>query len=254
MNTAVVASEDRSHQDESRQPCMPVDALRLTHDLTLRDGSVVHVRAIRADDTARLQAFHAHLSMDSIIWRFFRSVPSLSDEQARQFTHVDYRDRMALVATRDVVTRDVVTRDEDATEEILTEEILTEEILTEEILAVVRYDRMAGAQETEHKAGAQEAEVAFVVQDAWQGQGIATALLHELAAYARTQGVERFVALTMGANVRMLEVLHKCGFPCRTRYDGGDIIATLDITAPPRALPWEPGEPGEPAPGATEAQ
>jgi GNAT superfamily N-acetyltransferase len=265
MNTAVVASEDRSHQDESRQPCMPVDALRLTHDLTLRDGSVVHVRAIRADDTARLQAFHAHLSMDSIIWRFFRSVPSLSDEQARQFTHVDYRDRMALVATRDVVTRDVVTRDvvtrdEDATEEILTEEILTEEILTEEILAVVRYDRMAGAQETEHKAGAQEAEVAFVVQDAWQGQGIATALLHELAAYARTQGVERFVALTMGANVRMLEVLHKCGFPCRTRYDGGDIIATLDITAPPRALPWEPGEPGgpgepgEPAPDNTQEQ
>jgi RimJ/RimL family protein N-acetyltransferase len=231
---------------------LPQDVVQLSHDLLLRDGSVVHVRAIRADDTARLQAFHAHLSMDSIIWRFFRSVPSLSDEQARQFTHVDYRDRMALVATRDVVTRDVVTRDEDATEEIL-----TEEILTEEILAVVRYDRMAGAQETEHKAGAQEAEVAFVVQDAWQGQGIATALLHELAAYARTQGVERFVALTMGANVRMLEVLHKCGFPCRTRYDGGDIIATLDITAPPRALPWEPGEPGEPgepAPGATEAQ
>jgi RimJ/RimL family protein N-acetyltransferase len=182
------------------------DAKRLTHDLTLRDGSVVHLRAIRADDTARLQAFHAHLSMESIIWRFFRSVPRLSDEQATQFTCVDYGDRMALLATLG----------QDA---------------AEEILAVVRYDR---------RAGAREAEVAFVVADAWQGHGIATALLHELAAYARAHGVERFVALTMGTNVRMLDVLHNCGFPCRTRYDGSDIVATLDITAPPCSLPWKP--------------
>jgi len=193
---------------------MSVDVLRLTHDLTLRDGSVVRVRAIRADDTARLQSFHAHLSMDSIIWRFFRSVPSLSDEQARQFTHVDYRDRMALLATRG-------------------------DGVTEEILAVVRYDRLAGER---------AAEVAFVVHDAWQGHGLATALLHDLAAYAHAHGVERFVALTMGANVRMLDVLHHCGFPCRTRYDGGDILATLDITAPPRFPPWAP------APGGTAAR
>jgi GNAT superfamily N-acetyltransferase len=151
--------------------------------------------------------------MESIIWRFFRSVPNLSDEQARQFTHVDYVDRLALIATRG----------EDA---------------AEEIIAVVRYDRSMGAR---------EAEVAFVVQDAWQGHGIATALLHELAAYARGHGVERFVALTMGSNTRMLDVLHNCGFPCRTRYDGGDIIATLEITAPPRSLPWEA------APGDTKA-
>ena len=208
--SSLIPEED----DAATTHSLPHDAAQLTHDLTLRDGSVVHVRAIRADDTARLQSFHAHLSMDSIIWRFFRSVPSLSDEQARQFTHVDYSDRMALVAT-------------------------CGDGAAEEILAVVRYDRMAGER---------EAEVAFVVQDAWQGHGIATALLHELAAYAREHGVERFVALTMGSNIRMLDVLHNCGFPLRTRYDGGDILATLDITAPPRFPPRGS------APGETEAQ
>ena len=205
-STAPIISGDTSPQEDGLPLCLPEDALRLTHDLTLRDGSVVRVRAIRADDTTRLQSFHAHLSMDSIIWRFFRSVPSLSDEQARQFTHVDYLDRMALIATRG-------------------------EGAAEEILAVVRYDRLAGER---------EAEVAFVVQDAWQGHGLATALLHELAAYARAHGVERFLALTMGTNARMLDVLHHCGFPCRTRYDGGDILATLDITAPPHFPPWAP--------------
>ena len=214
MSTAPVITGGTSPQDEGPSPCLPEDALHQTHDLTLRDGSMVHVRAIRADDTVRLQSFHAHLSMESIIFRFFRTVPSISIEQATQFTHVDYVNRMALLATRG-------------------------EGEAEEILAVVRYDRT-----TEER----EAEVAFVVQDAWQGHGIATALLHQLAAYAHAHGVERFVALTMGTNVRMLDVLHNCGFPCHTRYDGGDILATLDISAPPRSLPWEP------APDNTQAQ
>jgi GNAT superfamily N-acetyltransferase len=200
MTSARIIQEDESNMDASHQQGVPEDALRVTHDLTLRDGSVVHVRAIHADDTVRLQSFHAHLSMDSIIFRFFRTVPRISDEQATQFTHVDYVNRMALVATRG-------------------------EGEAEEILAVVRYDRT-----TEER----EAEVAFVVQDAWQGHGIATALLHHLAAYAHAHGVDRLIALTMGSNVRMLDVLHNCGFPCHTRYDGGDILATLDITAPPR--------------------
>jgi RimJ/RimL family protein N-acetyltransferase len=199
MSDAPVISGDPPPQDESLLLCLPEEVTQLAHDLTLRDGSVVQVRAIRADDTARLQAFHARLSPESIIWRFFRSVPRLSEAQARQFTHVDYADRMALLATRGAGA-------------------------DEAILAVVRYDRQAAAR---------EAEVAFVVQDAWQGRGIATALLHELAAYARTQGIERFVALTMGTNVRMLAVLRHGGFPCQMRYDGGDILATLDITAPP---------------------
>jgi GNAT superfamily N-acetyltransferase len=200
MTSALIVQEDGSHMDESPQQRVPDEAMGVTHDLTLRDGSVLHVRAIHADDTVRLQSFHAHLSMESIIFRFFRTLPSISVEQATQFTHVDYVNRMALVATRG-------------------------EGEAEELLAIVRYDRT-----TEEC----EAEVAFVVQDAWQGHGIATALLHELAAYARAHGVERFVAVTMGTNVRMLDVLHHCGFPCHTRYDGGDILATLDITAPPR--------------------
>lgn len=184
---------------------LPEDTALLERNLTLRDGSVVRVRPIRADDTERLQTFHAHLSVESIVFRFFRTVPRLSLDQATQFTHVDYVNRMALVATRG-------------------------EGETDELLAVVRYDR----------TGKREAEVAFVVQDAWQGQGLATAMLHQLAAYARAHGVDRFIALTMGANVPMLGVLRHCGFPCQMRYESGDILASLDITALQSVTPWAP--------------
>jgi RimJ/RimL family protein N-acetyltransferase len=177
---------------------MPLDAVRLTHEMTLRDGSRVLARPIRPDDTDRLRAFHAHLSMDTIFYRFFRVVPTLSEQEANRFTHLDYENRMALVAT--------VGPGAD-----------------EQIVAVVRYDR----------TDAETAEVAFVVRDEWQGHGVATALLLRLAEYARGRGLKELVAVTMASNAKMLEVLRHCGYPCTMRFVEGDIEARLDITRQP---------------------
>lgn len=90
----------------------------------------------------------------------------------------------------------------------------------EEIIAVVRYDR----------SEPREAEIAFVVLDRWQGLGIATALLYRLAAHARRRGITTFVALTMGSNQPMLDVLRYCGFPRTSRYQDGEVEVRLDIS------------------------
>ncbi|HKT40598.1 MAG TPA: GNAT family N-acetyltransferase [Ktedonobacterales bacterium] len=177
---------------------LPRDVARLEGPLQLHDGQVIHVRAIRPSDDERLRAFHRHLSPDAIMFRFFHMLPELPAPDAEHFTHVDYVNRMALLATTGSATMD-------------------------EILGVVRYDRI----------GDTTAEVAFVVADAWQGHGIATALLHRLAAYARTRGISTFVAITMGSNARMIEVLRNSGFPLTTRYSAGTLEVHLDITKPP---------------------
>jgi GNAT superfamily N-acetyltransferase len=177
---------------------VPADDAHLTGSLTLHDSAVLRVRLIRADDTERLRAFHAGLSPESIVFRFFRVLPQLQLELAEHFTHVDYENRMALVAT-------------------------SGEGSEERILAVVRYDR----------TGPTEAEVAFVVADEWQGHGIATALLYRLAAYARDHGFTTFVALIMGSNQRMLDVLRNAGFPHTTSYCDGEVEVRLDITTDP---------------------
>ncbi|HEX9067192.1 MAG TPA: GNAT family N-acetyltransferase [Ktedonobacterales bacterium] len=177
---------------------LPPEAARLDDQLTLRDGNVVRVRAIRADDDGRLCEFHRHLSPESITYRFFHFMPELPANDAKHFTHVDYHDRMALVAT-------------------------IGEGATEAIIGVVRYDRI-----DEHTA-----EVAFVVADKWQGHGIATALLHRLAAYARALGFSRLIAITMDQNARMVEVLHHSGFPWTACYREGSLEVHLDITQPP---------------------
>ena len=198
MHTPAGHRQHRKTMSRERSFRLPRDVARLEGPLPLHDGSVIHVRAIRPDDDERLRVFHRQLSPDAIIFRFFHLLPELPSQDAEHFTHVDYVNRMALLATMESGTR-------------------------EEILGVVRYDR----------TGDTAAEVAFVVADAWQGHGIATALLHRLASFARTKGITTFVAITMGGNARMIEVLRNSGFPMTTQYSAGTLEVHLDITKPP---------------------
>lgn len=180
----------------------PADLQRMTADIDLRTGEHIRARPIRPDDTTRLQDFHARLSSDAVILRFFRFVPTLPKSDAEHFTHVDYNDRMALLATRG-------------------------EGADEQILGVVRYDRISP----------DTAEVAFVVADQWQGRGIATALLRRLAPYARARGITHLLAITMATNEKMLDVLRHAGYPINCHYSEGEYSVTLDISAPSAGEP-----------------
>ncbi len=166
----------------------------LSDMITLRNGAVVTMRAIQPDDVERLQQFHARLSPETIVMRFFRVTPVLYQRDAAQFTHLDYDNRMALVAT--------VGAGDD-----------------ERIIAVVRYERVT----------ATEGELAFVVEDQWQGLGISTQLLARLLRYAQAHGFERMMAITMATNVRMRGVLAHAGYPFTAHYADGCLTVTLDI-------------------------
>ena len=59
------------------------------------------------------------------------------------------------------------------------------------------------------------AEVAFAVDDRFQGKGLGTVLLERLAALAGAHGFTRFEAMTLPDNAAMLEVFHESGFEIR---------------------------------------
>jgi RimJ/RimL family protein N-acetyltransferase len=160
--------------------------------VTLRDGTAVAVRPMHRVDDDRLLRFHRTLSADTTYLRYFSPHPQLSTDEVRRFTHVDHRDREAIVA-----------------------------IVDDEIVGVARFDRL------EHGV---DAEAAFVVADTWQGRGLGTALFRCLAERAVTLGVDRFTAETLPRNRRMLAVFTHAGLPHSTSLSSGVVDVVIDLT------------------------
>lgn len=167
-------------------------------DVVLRDGSTTHVRPIRPEDADALQAFHVGQSETSTFLRFFAPLERLPDRDLDRFTHVDHRDRVALVA----VTQD------------------------DAIIGVARYDRVAP----------DEAEVAFNIADAHHGRGLGSVLLEHLAAAARERGVRRFTADVLPQNGRMIAVFREAGYSPHQRLEDGVVTVTFDIDPTDRSL------------------
>jgi RimJ/RimL family protein N-acetyltransferase len=165
--------------------------IELATDVTTKAGATVHLRPIRPDDAPRLVVFHEHLSSRSVYRRFFSAHPRLSAAEVERFTHVDYVDRLALVV-------------EDG----------------DQLVAVGRYDRIPSTS---------EAEVAFVVADQYQGQGIATLLLEQLADAAWRNGIATFMAETLAENRQMLGVFVNSGFRVSTGFEDGVISVRFPI-------------------------
>lgn len=156
-----------------------------TSTVVLGDGSTALLRPIRPDDADALQAFHQRQSADSRYYRYFSPKPELSEAELTRFTNVDFVDRAAFVV-------------EDRGE----------------FIGWASYERWKNRG---------DAEVAFQVDDAHRGKGVATLLLEHLAAVARENGIEQFTAQTLADNRSMLAVFAKAGWPLHRRFDSGVI-------------------------------
>ncbi|MFC3235823.1 GNAT family N-acetyltransferase [Streptomyces nitrosporeus] len=180
-------------------------------DVVLRDGGTARVRPIATDDAERLVSFYEQVSDESKYYRFFAPYPRLSAKDVRRFTHHDYVDRVGLAVT-----------------------------VGGEIIATVRYDRI-DAQGRPASAPADEAEVAFLVQDAHQGRGVASTMLEHIAAVARERGIRRFAAEVLPANTKMIKVFRDAGYTQQRSFEDGAVHLTLDIEPTAESLAVQRG-------------
>ncbi|MEV0779578.1 GNAT family N-acetyltransferase [Streptomyces sp. NPDC050428] len=180
-------------------------------DVVLRDGGTARVRPITTDDAERLVSFYEQVSDESKYYRFFAPYPRLSDKDVHRFTHHDYVDRVGLAVT-----------------------------VGGEFVATVRYDRI-DARGMPASEPADEAEVAFLVQDAHQGRGIASALLEHIAAVARERGIRRFAAEVLPANNKMIKVFRDAGFTQKRSFEDGAVRLVLDLEPTAESLAVQRG-------------
>ena len=164
-------------------------------DVILRDGRTLRLRPPRRDDADALLAFFGGLSERSLYLRF-HGLPALRPQLVEPVLAPDWTERGALLGT--------VAADDGE----------------EQVVALANYVRLRDPS---------LAESAFTVADAWQGRGIGTRLLEQLAARASGVGIERFVAEVMPDNRAMLGVFEHVGFRLTRVLESGTIEVQFPI-------------------------
>jgi len=143
----------------------------------LKRGRTVQLRPIRPEDGESIQKMVQNMSAESRYFRFMHAINDLSPRMIAQFTKLDYDRQMAFVAVSDNGNGDVV--------------------------GVSRYtmttDRLS-------------AEFAVSIDDDWQGQGLASALMKQVIAHAKAQNLQQLTGDVLATNNPMRGLMKSLGF------------------------------------------
>jgi GNAT superfamily N-acetyltransferase len=175
-----------------------IDARSYQASETLKDGTPVSVRAIRHDDWSAVLAAFNELDPEAVYTRFFAYKKTLTDDDLRRTTDVDFDRVVALVVTMGQGN-------------------------AARLLGGGRY----AINDERHPP--ESAEVAFITSDACRGRGVAPLLLAHLVRIARERKLLRFEAIVLPMNQPMLSVFRGSGLPMTAAVDGDVVTVTLSL-------------------------
>src|SRR5438105_5688618 len=164
----------------------------LSRTWTLPSGQSLRVRPIRHDDGELEEAFVRGLSLESRYQRMLSGGTKVTPEWIDSMTHIDYQRHMAFAVS---TALDGV----------------------EQFVGVGRYvvDPPTNV-----------ADIALVIADAWQGQGLGRRLLATLLEPARTAGVREAVGVVLATNTALLRLARSMGF-CVTAAPGDATVVRI---------------------------
>jgi acetyltransferase len=166
----------------------------------MKDGSTVQLRPIRPEDEPLMVKFHKALSAQTIYLRYFHMEnlsARVAHERLLQKCFIDYDREMALVA-----------------------DLQDSRTGEHEILAVGRL--------TKAPHGSQ-GEVAILVADRWQNQGLGTELVRRLIEISRDEKLLGVEVNIMPENRSMRSLAERLGFEFRSTDDPSTLTAVLKL-------------------------
>jgi acetyltransferase len=167
---------------------------------TMKDGTDVSLRPIHPEDEPLMAQFHQTLSDRSVYMRYFCSLSlksRLAHERLVRICHVDDECEVALVV-----------------------DYTNKGTGQQQILGVGRLIKLDPQN---------EAEVAILVADQYQKQGLGTELLRRLIQIARDRKLQRVSGELLRDNLAMQIIVKKLGFRFHLCVDGASIFAVLGL-------------------------
>jgi acyl-CoA hydrolase len=167
----------------------------LEETIKAANGEKLVVRPIRSSDEDLIKAMFYEFSEQTKYLRYHGTLKSLPHNKLQVFCNVDYDTEMALVVARGRAGH-------------------------EEIIGVGRYMT---------NPGKRSAEMAFVVSDDWQRNGIGTHLFQRLVQIGKQAGIQQFNADVLPENSGMLKIFHRSGLNTETSTDEGVVRVTMTV-------------------------
>ena len=164
--------------------------------VVLRNGSSVSIGPLAAGDDAAIASWFAGLGDEARYARFFSPLKRLDRRTQVALAGVDHVDHEAIAAR----SGDGAT------------------------VGIARYIRFG------HST---TAEVAVAVADDWRGLGIATVLLEQVAARARTVGIEQLAATCLATNFAVIRLFRRMGETTVGVPTAGVLDIRIDLTGRP---------------------
>ena len=152
------------------------------------------VRPVEAGDADRVRRLFGRLSPESIYRRFFTLFPAPPASVVRNLTALDHSDHEALAA-----------------------------LDGDEIVALVSWDRPA------HAAG--EAEIAVLVEDAWQHRGLGRSLVRMLTGEAARRGISVLNATVLTDNHPARHLATSVAHPDSVVLDGPETFYSFSLAS-----------------------
>ena len=149
---------------------------------TMKDGTSVVIRPIRAEDEMLMRGFHNSLSDRTVYMRYLSPMLAstrTTHERLARMTHNDYDREIALVVEGEASGEKT-------------------------IFGVARLSKLRGTDE--------EARFTMLVSDAYQGQGLGKELLTRLIRIGRDEQIKRIIALMSPENGPMKHLCKAVGF------------------------------------------
>jgi acetyltransferase len=160
----------------------------------LKNGTPVVIRPIVPDDEPKLVHFHEALSDRSVMFRYLHAIrlsTRISHERLAKVCQNDFEHGIALVA-----------------------------LSGDEVLAIGRLSK---------EAGSDTAEIAVVVIDGCQKQGLGSHLVELLIQVGRSMGQRHLTGTVLIRNAAMIRVLKGFGFTTKQDSQEGTVEATLTL-------------------------
>jgi acetyltransferase len=200
LDARVVLHAPGTDPDHLPRPAVRPYPSQYVSSWVMKNGTEVTLRPIRPEDEPLMVKFHQTLSDRSVYLRYFYS-PSLSSRVAHdrlvRICFVDYDREMAIVADR----RDAKTGQH----------------------------RILGVGRLVKSHARNEGELAVLVSDEYQNQGLGMELFHRVIRIARDEKLNRVDAEILPDNFAMKKIAKKLGFRVRTPDDPTSIRAVLNL-------------------------